>query len=154
MQTVLPEALFRRMLRNDDLYGVANHLQLIEAELSEVRSQKKAWREVMEDDLVAVLERDHSKLKNRAGRLVLAEMTRQEAWLSDLFMQADVIRYEAANADYIRLRDFDPAELQALRDEVDTTYAVDPRQVYWPFNGEYWEDELGYYTVVSPGRCE
>ncbi|MFT5686340.1 MAG: hypothetical protein ACI8RZ_007296, partial [Myxococcota bacterium] len=154
VETVLPQALFSRMLRNHDLAGVANHLEMIDAEMAAIASQKRAWRQVMEDDLVAVLEHDQERLTNRAGRLVLSEMARQDARISDLFMQADIIRYESTNAQYIVARDYDPAqELERLRQETTVSYAVDPRQVYWPFNGEFWEDELGYYSVVSPSRC-
>ena len=153
-ETVLPQAVFRRMLRNHDLAGVANHLAMIEAEMALVGTQKRAWREVMADDLMAILLHDEARLENRAGRLVLSEMARQEAWLSDLFTQADIIRYEAANAEYVEYRDFDPAtELDAMGQSAGFSYAVDPRQVYWPFNGEFWEDELGYYSIGSSSRC-
>jgi hypothetical protein len=155
VQTVLPVALFSRLLRNHDLAGVANHLALIDAELATIASQKSAWRQVMEDDLVATLQEDRQRLTNRAGRLVLAELARQDALIADLFMQADVIRYESAHAQYVEARDFDPARALELQREGNTiSYAVDPRAVFWPFNGEFWEDELGYYSVVSPSRCQ
>ena len=26
--------------------------------------------------------------------------------------------------------------------------------IYWPFNGEFWEDELGYYNYTEQGSCK
>ena len=31
---------------------------------------------------------------------------------------------------------------------------VDDEHHYWPFNGEYWRDELGYYRVRLLNECE
>ncbi len=31
---------------------------------------------------------------------------------------------------------------------------VDDEHYFWPFNGEYWRDELGYYRVRLQNRCE
>lgn len=30
---------------------------------------------------------------------------------------------------------------------------ADDEHVIWPFNGEYWRDELGYYRQVVHSRC-
>jgi len=26
--------------------------------------------------------------------------------------------------------------------------------IYWPFNGEFWSDELGYYRFTEQGECK
>ena len=31
---------------------------------------------------------------------------------------------------------------------------VDDEHHFWPFKGEYWRDELGYYRVRLNNRCE
>ena len=31
---------------------------------------------------------------------------------------------------------------------------VDDEHHFWPFKGEYWRDELGYYRVKLNNRCE
>ena len=30
---------------------------------------------------------------------------------------------------------------------------ADSEHVIWPFNGEYWRDELGYYRQVVKSNC-
>ena len=31
--------------------------------------------------------------------------------------------------------------------------ATDDEHVYWPFTGEYWRDELGYYLYTIKSEC-
>jgi hypothetical protein len=31
---------------------------------------------------------------------------------------------------------------------------VDDEHEFWPFRGEYWRDELGYYRVRLNNRCD
>jgi hypothetical protein len=32
-------------------------------------------------------------------------------------------------------------------------FATSVEFIYWPFNGEFWEDELGYYRYTEQGSC-
>ena len=32
-------------------------------------------------------------------------------------------------------------------------YATDDEHIYWPFTGEYWRDELGYYLYTIKSEC-
>jgi hypothetical protein len=32
-------------------------------------------------------------------------------------------------------------------------FATSKEIIYWPFNGEFWEDELGYYRYTEQGSC-
>ncbi len=43
-----------------------------------------------------------------------------------------------------------------LSKEESQTYGVvnpDDEHVLWPFNGEYWRDELGFYRQVVVSKC-
>lgn len=41
----------------------------------------------------------------------------------------------------------------ALKEERAYSPAVPERAYYWPFDGEYWEDELGYYFYNIQSAC-
>jgi hypothetical protein len=42
---------------------------------------------------------------------------------------------------------------QAAAASADTNIVVDPEHVEWPFEGEYWRDELGSYRYDISSRC-
>jgi hypothetical protein len=37
---------------------------------------------------------------------------------------------------------------------VDLDFATASEFIYWPFNGEFWQDELGYYKYTEQGSCK
>lgn len=41
----------------------------------------------------------------------------------------------------------------AKRSRKGPLYATDDEHVYWPFTGEYWRDELGYYLYTIKSEC-
>ncbi len=43
---------------------------------------------------------------------------------------------------------------EAGAEGIEFDFATNPEVIYWPFNNEYWEDELGYYERVEPGDCK
>ena len=45
-------------------------------------------------------------------------------------------------------------DLMDTLDEAKIDFATSVDKVYWPFNGEFWSDELGYYHYTEQGSCK
>ena len=45
-------------------------------------------------------------------------------------------------------------DLANLSGRVDLDFATATDFIYWPFNGEFWRDELGYYHYTEQGSCK
>jgi hypothetical protein len=73
--------------------------------------------------------------------------------LSDLMTQSEVIRFEvvdAQRADYeFRMQNPDVES----EEDKKVDFAVSKTIIYWPFNGEFWKDELGYYRYSEQSSC-
>ena len=69
-------------------------------------------------------------------------------------LQAEVIRFEVSDAqaaDYAyRAKYLD--DLESGGRQV-VNYSTNPDNIYWPFNGEFWRDELGYYRYAEKNQC-
>jgi TolA-binding protein len=151
--SVLTEAVFARMLRNRDLSMLVRHLQRMDNEVVQINAQKAQWKDTIGQELLTVYEEDRVRYKKKAGDELIKEMKTQVRTLDDLLLQSEVIRFEvvdAQRADY---------EFKAKGDVVDAgterkiDFATDPKIIYWPFNGEFWRDELGYYRYTEHGSC-
>jgi hypothetical protein len=44
-------------------------------------------------------------------------------------------------------------DLLDLSNAMDLDFATAVDFIYWPFNGEFWRDELGYYHYTEQGAC-
>jgi len=154
-ETVLPKPLFARMLRDQELSGLVEHLALLDQEEQLIASQKSQWKSAVGEDLTKVIADSRERLKKRAGRSLLRNMYEVTKQLGDLIGQSQIIRFEvtdARRADYGRkLQNIDLKETSRGQD---TDFATSPKFIYWPFNGEFWKDELGWYYYTEQPKCE
>jgi hypothetical protein len=152
--SVLPESLFVRFLRNKDLASLVRHIDSMSSEEDLIDDQKALWRDTVGAHLRSVIAQDRQGYKLRAGRLLLREADAIQNQVTDLLGQSEIIRFEvvsAQRADYTyRMTNPDMNDgFQGL--ELDFATSVD--FIYWPFNGEFWQDELGYYRYTEQGSC-
>ena len=153
--TELPQAFFRRTLRNQELSGLVRHMDLMNQEVNLIDSQKQQWKDALGAELKSIIENNVTLYQKRAGRIFFEEVQNQRALLDDLLSQAATIEIElleAQRAEY----EFRAQNLNALSDQ--SKFAIDfatsPDFIYWPFNGEFWQDELGYYNYTEQGSCK
>jgi hypothetical protein len=153
--TALPKSLFSRLLRDQELSGIVTHLAIMDREESLIDSQKSQWKDGVGEGLHKVIAEDRERLKRRAGLALLQEMVTMTTYMGDLLTQAEIIRFEvvdAKRADYIyKGQNVDIGE-SAKGAELD--FATSASKIYWPFNGEFWQDELGYYRYTETGSCK
>jgi len=153
--SVLPKSLFNRVLENQDLQGVVRHMTVMDDEEALIDQQKDRWKQSLAPYLKEILQKDRQRLKRRAGLLLLSEMATQANALSELRTQSEVIRFEVVDAQRVDYSyKASNVELKDSASSLDLDFATAVDVIYWPFNGEYWSDELGYYQYTEAGSCE
>ncbi|MFM2244812.1 MAG: hypothetical protein RL071_886 [Pseudomonadota bacterium] len=154
-QTLLPKSLFNKILRNQELTGLVRHMAIMDQEQELIGRQQERWADAMTPYLTKILEKDRERYKRRAGMLLLKEMVRQSNKLADLMSQSQIIRFEVVDAqrvDYAYKAQND--EIGDALNTVNVDFATAVEFIYWPFNGEFWKDELGYYHYTEQGSCK
>ena len=154
-KTLIPKAAFVRILRNQDLAGIVSHLQVMESEEKLIDEQKSQWKDSLGENLHKVIAEDRDRLKRRAGSMLLRDMSSMATMLGGLIGQSQIIQFEkkdAVRADYqYKLTSQD---VQDTSKEFQIDFATSPDRIFWPFNGEFWSDELGYYWYTEQGSCK
>jgi len=87
-----------------------------------------------------------------AGKLARERLLRVHKELRDLLSQALRVRFETLNAQKGILTEAEGSEILAS-DVLTQEVPVDFEHTKWPFDGEYWRDELGSYYYPLPSRC-
>ncbi|MDP2311196.1 MAG: hypothetical protein Q8P18_34565 [Pseudomonadota bacterium] len=153
--TVLPKSMFTRVLRDQELAGIVTHLEIMDREEALIDSQKSQWKDGVGEQLHKVISEDRERLKRRAGLALLQEMVTMTTYLGDLLTQAEIIRFEVIDAKRGILNYMmSTPDLSDLSKDVDINYGTSANKIYWPFNGEFWQDELGYYRYTEQGSCK
>jgi Tetratricopeptide repeat len=101
-----------------------------------------------------------SRAKNAkayTGDLVKAHLQNMQLDLKDLREQASLIRYEMINGKKEALKKKlvgKGLEDVQIDDERDRAFYVQNGYEYYPFQGEYWLDEIGNYHYLGKQNCE
>ncbi len=151
----LPAAIFGALERDQAFLGPHRRVLEIEGEIEQVRRTKPQWRDSpVGEAVLASLHEDREKMMRRAGIVLVNELHGTRRELASLMGQAELLRLEAVSGQRIELTRMaaDPDAVD-VAEHLEQRYATDPQYVYWPFSGEYWQDELGYYRPVVEGRC-
>ena len=84
---------------------------------------------------------------SQAGQLARERLEADERQLKARLAEALRVRFETLNAQ----KEVPPSKLRRIDSE--PRIAVDYEHVLWPFDGEYWKDELGSYYYPLPSKC-
>jgi hypothetical protein len=90
------------------------------------------------------------------GEMVKAHLLYIRTDLKDLYEQAGFIRYEMINGKKEALRKkIANKQLPTQVDEdKNRNFYIQNGYEYWPFDGEYWLDEIGNYQYLGKQSCE
>jgi TolA-binding protein len=95
--------------------------------------------------------------KALTGDMVRAHLENMNIELKDLQEQASLIRYEMINGKKEtikkRIAGKDLTDLQ-VDDKQDRSFYIQNGYEYYPFQGEYWLDEVGNYHYLGKQSCE
>ena len=133
------------------------HLRYAEI-LDEEEARLAAEPEVFRNSTVgARVSQDISLAKafatNEAGNLTLRRFRRLVDDLEELTNQVARVQIEILTYQRGELSAESQATMDAARDSSGGNVVVDEEHQRWPFDGEYWRDELGYYRQQVTNRC-
>ncbi|RJO68934.1 MAG: hypothetical protein C4523_06585 [Myxococcales bacterium] len=108
---------------------------------------------------VKKMDRQRSNIKKKAGQWALSELKATEEMLAQLLGNAHNIDFELTDAERRRLEEEDKygVGFQSRiyeQEELLLSPAVPDKYQYWPFDGEFWKDELGYYLMAVEQECQ
>lgn len=128
-----------------------------DAELARLSRYGSKWASAgLQEELRGFLARKKSIAVEESGRRLYRKLDSQQKYLKELSRQTEFIQAEMLLNRVDALR----ASLRVSTAEKRITFiggfqALNLAQEleYWPFQGEYWEDELGYYVYNLDSSC-
>ena len=98
------------------------------------------------------LEQTKSTLKNEAGKELKGHLVQMQKDLSKIFVNDEFLRYEifAGSGENIR---FHAAGGKAEDKRLPSSAVPQSKDLKWNFDGEFWEDEVGYYRSSLKSAC-
>lgn len=151
--TKIPKSYFVKLLRNQDFGGLVDHLNLLDREVALIEEQKTQWKDGVGTQLLKIIADDRERLKQRAGRVMLQDMATTTSYLGNLITQSKIIKFEVTNANYDELSQRAQGVVLKSENDKPIDFAQSRDKIFWPFNWEFWQDELGYYRFTERSQC-
>jgi hypothetical protein len=106
-------------------------------------------------ELKGKLEAERKRMAEEAGARARAKLEYERDALRDLLTQALRIKIEVSRKEREVLEGAltHAGRVEELRD-YRYSVAVSDEHLYWPYNGEFWRDELGTYTYTLTKGCQ
>ena len=152
----LPASVYARVEANRSFQGPHNRVLQIEREMARVGDMKASWSQAdIGRGINKELEKQRKVYMKFAGAALTMELGAVRDQVADLMGQEALIRFEVVSGEYQKYADrFRNPEAADVNEAVEFDFATNPDLVFWPFNEEYWQDELGFYERVEPGDCK
>ncbi len=157
-RSAIPRNVARTIMREGDVQRSLEYIDRLEDEEKRIRNLPSGWRRSSLGTYAEKVVR--SRLGNArivAGRQVQAHLIRVRRELDELFEQQGFARYELARGrkesvqKEIAQRGVGRRTIDEARDR---DYYIQNGFEYWPFQGEYWLDEIGNYQYVGVSSCQ
>lgn len=154
----LPFQVAREILKEGDVRRTFNYLDQLEAEKKRIDSMPAAWK-TASVGLYArkIVEKRIEATHILAGKQIRRHLILIQNELRDLMEQDGFLRFEMINGKREALKkeiQGKGLERQKIDEDTNRNYYIQNGYEYWPFNGEYWLDEIGNYHYVGVKACE
>lgn len=155
----IPYVVAQKISQEGDFHSSYDYIRKLLEERRIYNSLPPAWRS---DNIgryaKRVLDTRISKAKTKAGRQVRNHLLTVKQELVDLFEQEGFIRFEALNSKKEEIKKEIAGKDVETQKQVDEARARDfyiqNGYQYYPFDGEYWLDEIGNYHYVGTQSCK
>lgn len=152
--TEIPASVITVLSKGKALKNYEALMRKIETERTLIRGKSSSWREsnigkAMLTRAVDLL----SSLRVRAGVSLYNNIRQINLEVGQQLNQARFIQLETLQNQKKELERF--AEGGGIeQDETRYTIVTEQNYMYWPFQGEFWRDEIGYYRQFIQGECK
>ena len=151
------ERAARGVLGDMSLVKRFQYVEQLDRQLDLVDKSDAGWKSTnIAQAVFADLTLQRSLAVNEAGDLARRRMIRLTRELDQLTKRVIKIEYEIIQGERGNVEEEIGTESQINRTVAKRRaeeIRVDDEHIVWPFTGEYWRDELGYYRVKVANKC-
>lgn len=155
----IPYIVARKIFFEGDFKRNYNYINKIEEEKLRLNNFSPKWRSsAIARYSKKVLANRILKAKSKASRIVFEHLLNIKSELVDLFEQQDFIEFEMLKGKKQTLKQSiakteKEKNTKQVNERQKRDYYVQNGYEYWPFQNEYWLDELGNYHYVGTSSC-
>jgi len=148
--------IVRMALSDQELRHLSDSIAELDSEVKAIAQRREMFRfSGLARHLVAELQQQRQALVVKAGHHTKRKLEREARELGQLNYRALAIKAEISSREKEALQaSLEKGESVTVVRPYRYSTAVDDEHVYWPFEGEFWRDELGSYEYTLTRGCK
>ena len=153
----LPFFVTRSILKEGDVKRGMHYVHRLEEEKRRIETQPAVWRASgIGRAARAAIDKRIEATRQDIGRMAKNHMNKMVADLDDINQQVGFLQIEmiSGKKEVVKKELVGKGYEQRVDDDTDRSYFVQNGYDYWPFQGEYWLDEIGNYQYVGVRACD
>jgi outer membrane protein assembly factor BamD (BamD/ComL family) len=151
--TRLPLAVQHHLQKNERLASMLGYLQRLDLETEKIRGDSELAQSALGADLLDLIVKQKALVGQVAGKFIKGRLADLTHLIEVLDGDKEIIGFETTKG-----------EKEVLEQNVNVTGLLAGQKLYrpempvagheyWPFDGEYWPDEIGYYKYTLKNAC-
>lgn len=134
---------------NTEIRGKTQFIDVLKREKDMASSQSGKWKSIgLEDFLIKIYDMKIDEYQKLIDNDLLDRFKEVSNQLLDYYEQMRIVEYELSLDELSRLKK-PPLDVE----KVEPIPLFYKGKIYWPFDGEYWTDELLLYKHLIKNRC-
>jgi hypothetical protein len=149
----LPPAMKQHLSKNERVASMIAYLARLEREDARIRATPALAASGAREKLLENVARQKELVQRIGGKFVQGRLADMAHLIDVLEGDKELIAFEATKGEKEMLESRFDASAQLASQRLARPPMPQTGHEYWPFDGEYWPDEIGYYRYTVKDAC-
>jgi hypothetical protein len=149
----LPSAVHHYLQKNERVASMVGYIARLDAEAAQVKSNGELSQSPLGPDLLDLIGKQKALMAQVAGKFIQGRLADLLHLIEVLDGDKEIVGFETAKGEKELLEaNLDVKQRLAVQ-SLSRPPMPPSGHEYWPFDGEYWPDEIGYYRFTIKDAC-
>ena len=149
----LPSAVQHHLQKNERVSAMIGYLERLDRETAKVQSDKELSGSPLGADLLDLIGKQKALMAQVAGKFIKGRIADMAHLIEVLDGDKEIIGFETTKGEKEMLETSFNVRGQLQSQPLYRPTMPATGHEYWPFDGEYWPDEIGYYKYTLKDAC-
>ena len=152
-ETRLPEAVQHHLQKNERVEAMVSYLGRLDEEAARVERDSELAKSPLGTGLLDLIGRQKALMAQVAGTFIKGRLADMAHLIEVLDGDKEIIGFETTKGEKEMLESNFNVRGRLDGQALDRPPMPAAGHEYWPFDGEYWPDEIGYYKYTLKDAC-
>ena len=149
----LPSALKHFLQKNERISSMLGYIARLDKEAAMIKDDPTIFKDALGTDLLDLLGKQKALVVQVAGKFIKGRLADIQRLLTVLEGDKLIIGFETTKGEKEFLESKVNVGARIAAQKLLRPPMPESGHEYWPFDGEYWPDEIGYYKYTLKNAC-